>query len=109
MRSHPTYVCIRTTVATTCILPAAVEGDCWQIGGCPEYSPKNIKLVPLLTLRRSTIVLIWILLQTLTLNEGSPQAQGVIEAVRTCWRDDVYLDELGHRFWRLTLQIILPI
>lgn len=38
--------------------------------------------------------------------QGSPQAQGVIEAVRTCWREDVYLDELGHRFWRLTLQII---
>ena len=37
---------------------------------------------------------------------GSPQAQGVIEAVCTCWQEDVYLDELGHRFWRLTLQII---
>jgi len=38
--------------------------------------------------------------------QGSPQAQGVVEAIRTCWRDDVYLDELGHRFWRLTLQIV---
>lgn len=45
-------------------------------------------------------------LSDVDVQQGSPQAQGVVEAIRTCWQDDVYLDELGHRFWRLTLQII---
>ena len=45
-------------------------------------------------------------LSDVDIQQGSPQAQAIVEAVRTCWQDDVYLDELGHRFWRLTLQII---
>lgn len=92
-------------MAIACILPTAVEGDCWQIGGQPEYSPKDINRYS----PYSTEVYNCSHVDTLAdvdTQRGSPQAQGVIEAVRTCWRDDVYLDELGHRFWRLTLQVI---
>ncbi|KAF8492925.1 oligomeric golgi complex component, COG2-domain-containing protein [Gautieria morchelliformis] len=34
------------------------------------------------------------------------QAAVVFEAIRTCWSQDVYIPEIGHRFWRLTLQIL---
>lgn len=34
------------------------------------------------------------------------QAAATIKAVQQCWADEVYLPELAHRFWRLTLQIL---
>ena len=33
------------------------------------------------------------------------QAAAVFEAIRTCWSQDVCIPEIGHRFWRLTLQV----
>ncbi|KAG8838438.1 hypothetical protein FRC18_004718 [Serendipita sp. 400] len=37
---------------------------------------------------------------------ASPQATGVLYAISSCWSPDIYITELAHRFWRLTLQII---
>ncbi|KZV90605.1 hypothetical protein EXIGLDRAFT_720206 [Exidia glandulosa HHB12029] len=34
------------------------------------------------------------------------QASAVVACVATCWGDEVYIPDLGHRFWRLTLQIL---
>jgi hypothetical protein len=34
------------------------------------------------------------------------QSAAAVKAVEQCWADDVYLPELAHRFWRLTLQIL---
>lgn len=33
------------------------------------------------------------------------QAAAVYEAIRTAWHQDVCIPEIGHRFWRLTLQV----
>ncbi|KAG8834249.1 Type I HSP40 co-chaperone [Serendipita sp. 399] len=37
---------------------------------------------------------------------ASPQASAVLHAISSCWSPDIHITELGHRFWRLTLQII---
>ncbi|CCA68650.1 related to ERG8-phosphomevalonate kinase [Serendipita indica DSM 11827] len=43
----------------------------------------------------------------LSLESGlSRQALSVLYAVSCCWSPDVYITELGHRFWKLTIQII---
>ncbi|KIY73086.1 COG complex component [Cylindrobasidium torrendii FP15055 ss-10] len=34
------------------------------------------------------------------------QASAVYMAISKCWHDEIYIRELGHRFWRLTLQLI---
>ncbi|GAA5885926.1 hypothetical protein JCM5296_007033 [Sporobolomyces johnsonii] len=34
------------------------------------------------------------------------ESEAVFKALRRCWDDDVWLEELAGRFWRLTLQII---
>ncbi|KAH7102816.1 COG complex component [Auriculariales sp. MPI-PUGE-AT-0066] len=34
------------------------------------------------------------------------QASGVMHAIETCWGDEVFIPDLGHRFWRMTLQIL---
>lgn len=39
----------------------------------------------------------------------TPQAAAVFEAIRTCWSQDVCIPEIGHRFWRLTLQVCLSL
>ncbi|KZO95535.1 COG complex component [Calocera viscosa TUFC12733] len=36
----------------------------------------------------------------------SPQADAVWKALERCWSEDVFVLELGERFWRLTLQIL---
>ncbi|KAG8931546.1 hypothetical protein FRC02_002534 [Tulasnella sp. 418] len=43
-----------------------------------------------------------------TVEEGfaTPQASAVYHAVQSCWSSEIYIPELGHRFWRLTLQIL---
>ena len=33
------------------------------------------------------------------------QAAAIWKAVMTCWNEDVFIPELGHRFWKLTLQV----
>lgn len=35
-----------------------------------------------------------------------PQSSAAWDAFRQCWASDVYLPELSHRFWRLSLQIV---
>ncbi|KAF9529343.1 oligomeric golgi complex component, COG2-domain-containing protein [Crepidotus variabilis] len=37
---------------------------------------------------------------------ATPQAAAVWIAVSACWSSEIYIPELGHRFWKLTLQII---
>ncbi|KAM0790884.1 hypothetical protein ACM66B_004723 [Microbotryomycetes sp. NB124-2] len=34
------------------------------------------------------------------------ESEAVWRALNSCWHDEVYLDELGGRFWRLTLQLL---
>lgn len=34
-----------------------------------------------------------------------PQARGIYQAIAICWSSNVYIPELGHRFWKLTLQV----
>ncbi|CAE6539818.1 unnamed protein product [Rhizoctonia solani] len=34
----------------------------------------------------------------------TPQANAIYAGIKTCWSTQVYIPELGHRFWRLTLQ-----
>lgn len=34
------------------------------------------------------------------------QANAIYNAVKTCWSTQVFVPELGHRFWRLTLQVM---
>lgn len=36
-----------------------------------------------------------------------PQTFAVVTAVKACWTSSTYIPELGHRFWRLTLQVSL--
>lgn len=36
---------------------------------------------------------------------GSEQAMAVLMAISRCWSPEVYIPELGHRFWKLTLQV----
>lgn len=36
---------------------------------------------------------------------GSTQASAVISSIAKCWSPDVFIAELGHRFWKLTLQV----
>jgi len=33
------------------------------------------------------------------------ESEAVWKALKSCWSDDVYLEELSGRFWRLTLQV----
>lgn len=35
-----------------------------------------------------------------------PATQTTLEAIDTCWSDDVFLHGLGYRFWKLTLQLL---
>ncbi|CAE6517893.1 unnamed protein product [Rhizoctonia solani] len=37
---------------------------------------------------------------------ATPQANVVYSAIKSCWSTQVYIPELGHRFWRLTLQLL---
>ncbi|KAG8680305.1 hypothetical protein FRC11_002656, partial [Ceratobasidium sp. 423] len=37
---------------------------------------------------------------------ATPQANAVYSAIKCCWSTQVYIPELGHRFWRLTLQLL---
>ncbi|CAE6448860.1 unnamed protein product [Rhizoctonia solani] len=37
---------------------------------------------------------------------ATPQANAVYTAIKSCWSTQVYIPELGHRFWRLTLQLL---
>ncbi|KDN46181.1 hypothetical protein RSAG8_04408, partial [Rhizoctonia solani AG-8 WAC10335] len=34
------------------------------------------------------------------------QANAIYTAIKICWSTQVYIPELGHRFWRLTLQLL---
>ncbi|KAG9087523.1 hypothetical protein FRC06_002496 [Ceratobasidium sp. 370] len=34
------------------------------------------------------------------------EANAIYAAIQTCWSTQVYVPELGHRFWRLTLQLL---
>ncbi|KAG8747151.1 hypothetical protein FRC10_002200 [Ceratobasidium sp. 414] len=34
------------------------------------------------------------------------EANAIYRAIQTCWSTQVYVPELGHRFWRLTLQLL---
>ncbi|KAG8696086.1 hypothetical protein FRC08_007377 [Ceratobasidium sp. 394] len=34
------------------------------------------------------------------------EANAIYSAIQTCWSTQVYVPELGHRFWRLTLQLL---
>jgi conserved oligomeric Golgi complex subunit 2 len=36
---------------------------------------------------------------------ATAQAAAVWEAIATCWSEDVFIPELGHRLWKLTLQV----
>ena len=36
-----------------------------------------------------------------------PQSAKLVEMVRQCWSDQVYIHGLAHRFWKLTLQLIV--
>ncbi|KAF8578033.1 COG complex component [Ramaria rubella] len=36
---------------------------------------------------------------------ATPQTAAVFMAIRTCWSAEVCIPEIGHRFWRLTLQV----
>ena len=36
---------------------------------------------------------------------ATAQAASIWEAILTCWNPDVFIPELGHRFWKLTLQV----
>jgi hypothetical protein len=58
-------------MANTCALPAAVEGDCWQIGDTPN-TPQEYRPVPL-TLLKSAVILICTLFQMWVLNEAHPK------------------------------------
>ncbi|CDZ97124.1 cog complex component [Phaffia rhodozyma] len=35
-----------------------------------------------------------------------PQSLAVFRAIDRCWADEIFIPELSHRFWRLTLQIL---
>lgn len=35
----------------------------------------------------------------------TPQAYATFVAAQSCWAPEVFIPELGHRFWRLTLQV----
>ncbi|KDR75857.1 hypothetical protein GALMADRAFT_248589 [Galerina marginata CBS 339.88] len=37
---------------------------------------------------------------------ATPQASASWIAISACWSSDIYIPELSHRFWRLTLQIL---
>ncbi|CAE6431299.1 unnamed protein product [Rhizoctonia solani] len=37
---------------------------------------------------------------------ATPQANAIYTAIKSCWSTQVYVPELGHRFWRLTLQLL---
>ncbi|KAG8712025.1 hypothetical protein FRC09_020291 [Ceratobasidium sp. 395] len=37
---------------------------------------------------------------------STAEANAVYSAIRTCWSTQVFIPELGHRFWRLTLQLL---
>ncbi|KAF8705949.1 hypothetical protein RHS03_05077, partial [Rhizoctonia solani] len=37
---------------------------------------------------------------------ATPQANAIYAAIKSCWSTQVYVPELGHRFWRLTLQLL---
>ncbi|KAL1748768.1 oligomeric golgi complex component, COG2-domain-containing protein [Schizophyllum fasciatum] len=37
---------------------------------------------------------------------ATSQARAVWEAVSACWSAEIYIPELSHRFWRLTLQLL---
>ncbi|KAJ1304471.1 hypothetical protein OPQ81_005618 [Rhizoctonia solani] len=37
---------------------------------------------------------------------STPQANAIYTAIKSCWSTQVYIPELGHRFWRLTLQLL---
>jgi hypothetical protein len=36
---------------------------------------------------------------------GSAHASAVVSSIAKCWSSDVFIPELGHRFWKLTLQV----
>jgi len=36
---------------------------------------------------------------------ATPQTLAVFEAIRSCWKAEICIPEIGHRFWRLTLQV----
>lgn len=33
------------------------------------------------------------------------QASTIVACITICWSDEVFIPDLGHRFWRLTLQV----
>jgi hypothetical protein len=36
---------------------------------------------------------------------ATAQAAAVWAAITQCWSAEIYIPELGHRFWRFTLQV----
>ena len=105
MRSHPTYVSFERRWQLPVYFQLRWKEIVGKLEDTLNTAPRISTGTPLHSAEVHSYPHVDIVLDV-DAQQGSPQAQGVIEAVRTCWQEDVYLDELGHRFWRLTLQII---
>lgn len=35
----------------------------------------------------------------------TPQAESVWAAISSCWSAEIFIPDLAHRFWKLTLQV----
>ena len=91
-------------MAAARVLPATVEGDYHEARGKLERDEA----------RESGSRYEAILVNGMTDDNGYPvadkdfatsQARAVGEAISACWSAEIYIPDLSHRFWRLTLQV----
>ncbi|KIJ49540.1 hypothetical protein M422DRAFT_246619 [Sphaerobolus stellatus SS14] len=88
MRSHPTYIAFQRRWQ----LPVYFQLRWKDIVGKLEDELKPITETQLSKDTQSSF--------------ATPQALAVYEAVHSCWKAEICIPEIGHRFWRLTLQIL---
>lgn len=102
MREHPVYA----TFDRRWQLPVYFQLRWKEIVGDLEMSLTENRLRPSLGMANSGLLVYkLILVVDQDSSGGSHQASAVLAAISRCWDKDVFIPELGHRFWKLTLQV----
>ena len=108
-RAHaraPGVRAVRAALAAARLFPAAVEGDRRQAGGGPRYDAPgaDAEYVSSEVVRADECAHLWCVCVGVK-PFATIQGAAVWDAIETCWSAPVYIPELSHRFWKLTLQV----
>ncbi|KAG6861087.1 hypothetical protein C0995_004024 [Termitomyces sp. Mi166 len=88
MRAHPTYIAFRQRWQ----LPVYFQMRWKEVVGSLEDSLSVVRIEPIFSQDKVSF--------------ATSQANAVWVAITACWSAEVFIADLCHRFWRLTLQIL---